>query len=251
MLHNGGSCVVGRQPARQRPRHDEEPHDRGSRDRRAEHRPSQRTSGHHPHLQRAGEPAADRRTVCSTRPACTSWSSTTAAPTAPASSPTSWPRPTRVRVHVMHRAAKAGLGAAYLAGFGWGLDRGLLGARRDGRRRLARPGGAAPLLDARRRGRRPRPRLPLRPRRRRWATGRGAGVLSRAGNVYSRLALGVVCTTSPAATGPTGGGAARSGLARSPRRATASRSTWRGASAPGSGREVPITFTERDTASRR
>jgi dolichol-phosphate mannosyltransferase len=28
------------------------------------------------------------------------------------------------RVHVMHRASKAGLGAAYLAGFGWGLGRG-------------------------------------------------------------------------------------------------------------------------------
>ena len=28
------------------------------------------------------------------------------------------------RVHVMHRASKAGLGAAYLAGFSWGLGRG-------------------------------------------------------------------------------------------------------------------------------
>jgi dolichol-phosphate mannosyltransferase len=28
------------------------------------------------------------------------------------------------RVHVMHRASKAGLGAAYLAGFAWGLGRG-------------------------------------------------------------------------------------------------------------------------------
>jgi dolichol-phosphate mannosyltransferase len=28
------------------------------------------------------------------------------------------------RVHVMHRTSKAGLGAAYLAGFGWGLGRG-------------------------------------------------------------------------------------------------------------------------------
>src|SRR5919106_929877 len=27
------------------------------------------------------------------------------------------------RVHVMHRAAKGGLGAAYLAGFAWGLNR--------------------------------------------------------------------------------------------------------------------------------
>ena len=29
----------------------------------------------------------------------------------------------RARVHVMHRTAKDGLGAAYLAGFAWGLDR--------------------------------------------------------------------------------------------------------------------------------
>src|SRR5258705_4357730 len=28
------------------------------------------------------------------------------------------------RIHVMHRASKAGLGAAYLAGFAWGLGRG-------------------------------------------------------------------------------------------------------------------------------
>jgi dolichol-phosphate mannosyltransferase len=28
------------------------------------------------------------------------------------------------RVHVMHRATKDGLGAAYIAGFGWGLERG-------------------------------------------------------------------------------------------------------------------------------
>ena len=28
------------------------------------------------------------------------------------------------RVHVMHRTAKDGLGAAYLAAFGWGLERG-------------------------------------------------------------------------------------------------------------------------------
>ena len=31
---------------------------------------------------------------------------------------------TNPRVHVLHRDAKAGLGAAYVAGFDWGLDRG-------------------------------------------------------------------------------------------------------------------------------
>ena len=30
------------------------------------------------------------------------------------------------RIHVMHRASKAGLGAAYLAGFAWGLGRGYM-----------------------------------------------------------------------------------------------------------------------------
>jgi dolichol-phosphate mannosyltransferase len=36
--------------------------------------------------------------------------------------PTGW-RPTTVRVHVLHRKSKAGLGAAYLAGFAWALDK--------------------------------------------------------------------------------------------------------------------------------
>ena len=31
---------------------------------------------------------------------------------------------TDARVHVLHRATKEGLGAAYIAGFGWGLERG-------------------------------------------------------------------------------------------------------------------------------
>ena len=39
-------------------------------------------------------------------------------------------------VHVMHRLGKEGLGAAYLAGFEWGLN-GLRGFGRDGRRRIA------------------------------------------------------------------------------------------------------------------
>ena len=56
-------------------------------------------------------------------PTCTCSSSTTAAPTAPASSPTSWRSADPDRIHVMHRTAKDGLGAAYLAGFAWGLGR--------------------------------------------------------------------------------------------------------------------------------
>ena len=43
--------------------------------------------------------------------------------TAPVRSPTSSPPPTTA-VHVLHRAGKEGLGAAYLAGFGWALERG-------------------------------------------------------------------------------------------------------------------------------
>ena len=43
-------------------------------------------------------------------------------------------------VFVLHRPAKAGLGAAYLEGFAWALERGYDVDRRDGRRRLP-PGG--------------------------------------------------------------------------------------------------------------
>ena len=59
------------------------------------------------------------------------------------------------RVHVMHRTEKNGLGAAYVAGFRWGLDRDYAVLVRDGRRRLARAGG--PAADAGRADRR-RPR---------------------------------------------------------------------------------------------
>jgi dolichol-phosphate mannosyltransferase len=94
------------------------------------------------------------------------------------------------RVHVLHRTAKEGLGAAYLAGFGWGLARDygvlvemdadgshapeqlpdLLAALRDADVVLGSrwvPGGA--VVDW--------------PRRRE--------LLSRAGNAYARLALGL------------------------------------------------------------
>ena len=64
------------------------------------------------------------------RPGCarpsrwrTCWSSTTTARTAPVRSPTRWPPPTR-RCTCCTGPAKEGLGPAYLAGFGWGLERG-------------------------------------------------------------------------------------------------------------------------------
>lgn len=94
------------------------------------------------------------------------------------------------RVHVLHRAEKAGLGAAYIAGFGWGLDNGydvLVEMDADG----SHPPEQLPrLLDALQHA-----DLVLGsryvaggevvnwPKRREW--------LSRGGNLYSRLALGV------------------------------------------------------------
>ena len=41
------------------------------------------------------------------------------------------------QVHVLHRTSKAGLGAAYVAGFGWALEQRLRRRRRDGCGRLA------------------------------------------------------------------------------------------------------------------
>ena len=116
----------------------------------------------------------------------TSWSSTTAARTAPARSPTSWPPrdPRRARA-APHR--KAGLGAAYVAGFGWALDDGLRRRRGDGRRRLARARGAAPAAGRAAR-RRPGARLPLGARRRGAQLAVHRLLLSRGGNLYTRLA---------------------------------------------------------------
>jgi dolichol-phosphate mannosyltransferase len=94
------------------------------------------------------------------------------------------------RVHVLHRTKKAGLGAAYVAGFGWGLDRGydvlvemdadgshapeqlprLLGALRDADLVLGSrwvPGGTVVN----------------------WAKSRE--LISRGGNLYTRIALGI------------------------------------------------------------
>jgi dolichol-phosphate mannosyltransferase len=93
-------------------------------------------------------------------------------------------------VHVLHREAKAGLGAAYLAGFAWGLDRGydvIIEMDADGSHlpeqlpRLLEPlSGADLVLGARWV---PGGRVVNWPRRRE--------VLSRGGNLYARLALGL------------------------------------------------------------
>ena len=100
------------------------------------------------------------------------------------------------RVHVLHRTAKAGLGAAYVAGFRWALDRDyqvvvemdadgshapedlprLLDALADDP-----PGAGADVVLGSRYV--PGGRVVNWPRHREW--------LSRGGNLYSRLALGV------------------------------------------------------------
>lgn len=96
------------------------------------------------------------------------------------------------RVHVMHRKGKEGLGAAYLAGFSWGLERGyavLVEMDADGSHRpedlpgllaALREQGADLVLGSR------------------WVKGgrvvnwpRSREVLSRGGNMYVRLATGM------------------------------------------------------------
>jgi dolichol-phosphate mannosyltransferase len=94
------------------------------------------------------------------------------------------------RVRVLHRTAKNGLGAAYIAGFGWGLERGydvLVEMDADGshapeqlHRLLGALGHADAVLGSR------------------WVPGgavvnwpRRRKLLSLAGNLYARMALGI------------------------------------------------------------
>ena len=94
------------------------------------------------------------------------------------------------RVHVLHRVGKQGLGAAYLAGFGWGLGRGyevLVEMDADGSHQPEQlPDLLRALADA---------DLVLGSR---WVPGgrvrnwpRHRELLSRGGNTYVRLALGI------------------------------------------------------------
>lgn len=94
------------------------------------------------------------------------------------------------RISVLHRTSKAGLGAAYVAGFGWGLEQGF-----DVLVEMDADGSHAPeqlprLLSALRDA-----DLVLGSRYVRGGTvvnwPRHREILSRGGNVYSRLALGV------------------------------------------------------------
>ena len=133
------------------------------------------------------------------------------------------------QVHVLHRKGKEGLGAAYLAGFRWGLEHGygvLVEMDADGShqpeelpRLLTALKGADLVLGSR------------------WVPGgrvvnwpKSREFISRGGStVLARSCSACRSATSPAATGPS---AARpwkaSASTRSPRRATASRSTWPG-----------------------
>jgi dolichol-phosphate mannosyltransferase len=139
------------------------------------------------------------------------------------------------RVHVLHRTAKAGLGAAYVAGFDWGLARDydvLVEMDADGShapeqlpRLLAALDSADMVLGSR------------------WVPGgaimnwpRRREVLSRGGNLYVRMALGVDLRDA------TGG-------YRAYRREVLERIEYTAATSQGycfRVVEVPITFAERE-----
>ncbi|GAA1985643.1 polyprenol monophosphomannose synthase [Isoptericola halotolerans] len=158
------------------------------------------------------------------------------------------------RLHVLHRAGKGGLGAAYVAGFGWGLERGydvLCEMDADGSHRpeeLDRLLGRLVADDA--------PDLVIGSR---WVPGGRVvnwpwyrSVLSRGGNTYVRGALGIGVRDA------TGGFRAFRAAAL---RAVDLRSveshgycfqvdmTWRVLQGGGAVAEVPITFVERAAGS--
>jgi dolichol-phosphate mannosyltransferase len=93
-------------------------------------------------------------------------------------------------VHVLHRTAKSGLGGAYVAGFGWGLERGyeaLVEMDADGSHAPEQLPSLLAALD--------RADVVLGSR---WVDGgsvvdwpRRREILSRGGNAYTRLALGL------------------------------------------------------------
>ena len=130
------------------------------------------------------------------------------------------------RIHVLHRTSKAGLGAAYLAGFAWGLGRSyavLVEMDADGSHA---PEELYRLLDAVDAG----ADLAIGSRYvdggtvRNWP--RRRMVLSRTANGYSRISLGVTSTTSRRVTAPTVAKCWRRSTSRpSTPRATASRSS--------------------------
>jgi dolichol-phosphate mannosyltransferase len=153
-------------------------------------------------------------------------------------------------VHVLHRAGKDGLGAAYVAGFGWGLERGydvLCEMDADGSHR---PEELDRLLSRLAAG--DAPSLVIGSR---WVPGGRVVdwpwyrmVLSRGGNTYVRLALGIGVRD---ATG--GYRAFRAETLRAIDLAAVESHgycfqvdmTWRVLRAGGTIAEVPVTFVER------
>jgi dolichol-phosphate mannosyltransferase len=149
---------------------------------------------------------------------------------------------------VLHRTEKAGLGAAYIAGFGWGLDRDygvLVEMDADGSHApeqlpllLEALGNADLVLGSR------------------WVDGgtvvnwpKSRELISRSGNLYTRIALGISLRDA------TGGYRAyrRAVLESVDYRAVASQGycfqvdlAWRAAKAGFRVVEVPITFTDRE-----
>ncbi|SED67250.1 dolichol-phosphate mannosyltransferase [Rhodococcus koreensis] len=153
------------------------------------------------------------------------------------------------RIHVMHRTEKNGLGAAYIAGFRWGLDRDytvLVEMDADGshapeqlHRLLDQVDAGADLVLGSRYV--PGGTVVNWPKHREW--------LSRGGNIYSRLALGVKIKDI------TGGYRAyrREVLEKLDLAAVESHGycfqvdlAWRAIQEGFTVREVPITFTERE-----
>lgn len=153
------------------------------------------------------------------------------------------------RVHVMHRTSKAGLGAAYLAGFAWGLGRGytvLVEMDADGSHA---PEELYRLLDAVDRG----ADLSIGSRYidggtvRNWP--RRRKILSKTANGYARVMLGVTIDDITA-----GYRAYRREVLEKIELSTVDSKgycfqiemSWRTVSAGFSVVEVPITFTERE-----
>ncbi|PTU55992.1 dolichol-phosphate mannosyltransferase [Sphaerisporangium cinnabarinum] len=159
-------------------------------------------------------------------------------------------------VHVLHRAGKEGLGAAYVAGFGWGLDAGydvLVEMDADGSHQPEQlPSLLAALGPASADGAPDGADLVIGSR---WVPGgrvenwpRHREVLSRAGNAYVRLALGLHLGDATA-----GYRAYRASALRAVDLASVESHgycfqvdmAWRVVRAGGLATEVPITFVER------
>jgi dolichol-phosphate mannosyltransferase len=160
------------------------------------------------------------------------------------------------QVHVLHREGKGGLGAAYVAGFGWGLEHGydvLVEMDADGSHRpeelprlLDRLGGEAGT-DAM------RPDLVIGSR---WVRGGRVvnwpwyrSLLSRGGNLYTRLVLGIGVRDATAGFRAFPAATLRRidlGTVESHGYCFQVDMTWRVLRDGGQIAEVPITFVERE-----